>query len=114
MARLSDHRQPSLVRLRPFLRLAGRLLDVLDVLSLGAVHMAEPGTQRLAQVSGGSISAPRRAFRFRRYRRHAARALPGLPRHGDRSEPTSLRAPLHGVALLAERADVVLVATPGI
>ena len=46
VARLSDRRQPALFRLRPVLRVAGRIPDVAVFLPFGAVRVAEPAAGR--------------------------------------------------------------------
>ena len=46
VARVSDRRQSSLVRLRSVLRLAGRLSDVADVLAVRPIRVAEPARKR--------------------------------------------------------------------
>ena len=52
VARLSDRRRTALVRLRPVLRLAGRLPDVVFPAAVRAVHLAEPDAQGAARLSG--------------------------------------------------------------
>ena len=90
--RPSHRRQPSLVRLRPVLRLAGRQPDVADVLSVGPVRAVEPGRKgsrtflvrpvlpdRLAAGPGGRVP-------------DAGDVLPDLSRHRRRSERRRLLA----------------------
>ena len=114
MARLSHRRQSALVRVRSVLRLARRLSDVFDVFSLGCIRVAEYSAQRNPEISQRPIAAARRAIYFRRDRRHAARALSGLPRDRGRSKSDRLWAALPGATLLAQRADVVPMAVIGV
>src|SRR5579864_8710897 len=114
MARLPHRRQSSLVRFRPILRLARRLSDVSDVLSLGSVHLAEPRAQTALAVSSRPTPATGRAIRLCPDRRDAACALSGLPRDDARAQPGRLWTALSGATLLAQRADVVPMAAPGV
>ena len=113
VARLSDCRRPALARLRPVLRLARRLPDVVLSVAVGAVHLAEPGAQGSARVSVGPGIAARPAVCRGRHPADAAGALPDLSAERGRSRPRRLLAALAALAAMAERAGVVLVDPAG-
>ena len=113
LARIPCHRSATLVRLRCLLRLAGRLFDGPDVLSLRGLHLAESSTAGGPQIPRETVPAPRRPASFRPRGSDAGRALPGLPGDGREAEPRWIRARISRPAVPADRPDVVLVGVIG-
>src|ERR1051326_7835443 len=111
--RESDRRQPTLARLRPDLRVRISLPDAGDALHLRAVRLAESRAQGREDFPAGPPAAHRRAVRARRGPVDAAGVLSGLSRHRDRSELAGVLVALDRAAVLAGRAEVVLVVPPG-
>ena len=114
LARISDCRQPSLVRLRHVLRLARRLPDVADVFFVRPVRVVEP----CAQAKLGFCSRSRCSgwvFPLSlASRSHAARPLSGVSR--DRRRPERRRllcADYLALPFWPERPAVVPLAAPG-
>src|SRR5205823_14172296 len=113
VARLSDCRQLSVGRLRPVLRLARRLSDVVVFLSVGAVRLAKPEPEGGRQFPQRPSVAAWPAVCARRRIIDARDALSDLSADGERSGRCGLLAALARIAILAMRADVVLVAAAG-
>ena len=97
--------------IRHFLRLAGRLPDVLHVLSVGAVRLAEPEAQEERNLSERTLQTDRSTARRGRDPGNADRLLPDLSRICGRPERSRLLGGLAGASVLAERAAVVPMAT---
>src|SRR5258707_15236627 len=109
----TDHRQPTLARLRYLLRLARPLPDVADVFPFGFVRLGESNAQRGPSVPVGPVAAARLAADPGSLRLDADRPLSGLSRDRDRAERHRLLAAIHGAAVLAMRTAVVPVAAAG-
>ena len=114
LAGLPDHRQPPLLRLRSLLRLAGRLSDVADVLSVRPVCLAESWcAKRNWGFLRDRVVAARPALCFRHRRGHPGGGLSRLPLDRGRSEHRRLLAQPARAAVLAEWAAVVSLAALG-
>src|ERR1019366_2657886 len=114
MASLSYRRQPSLVRLRPVLRLAGLELDDSHVFPLRPVRVAKPCAQGKLDVPVGSPAADWCTVCTGRHFTVAARVLSDLSRDCRRPWRERLLATLALAAVLAVRTAVVLGSALGV
>ena len=112
MAVVSNSGQPPLVRLRPVLRLAGRLPDVSHVSAVGPVRVAEPCAQTKLEICTRSLAQAWRSLRIWHHRAGSGGDLSGVSRIGDKPERARLYRPLFGAAVCAQRTTLVPVATP--
>src|SRR5262249_37991668 len=96
--------------LRAFLGVPVFVSDAADVLFVRPVRVAESRAQGRREIPVRPCPAPRRAVRNRLISADAGGLLSGLSRRRGRSELVGVLVALDGAAVLAERADVVLVA----
>ncbi len=93
--------------------MARRFFDVPVFLLVGTVCVAEPEPQGRCEFSARPSVAARAAVRPRRRNFNAADALSELSADSERSKRCGVLAALAGIAVLAVRTDVVLVALAG-
>src|SRR5579883_1371959 len=109
MAGVSYHRRQSLDRIRPVLRVSISLSDAIDVLSLGALCLAEPVAHGVERLSRPSPVPPGGSVRAGNLSADAAGVLSGLSRHRGRPGLVRFLVALDGAPDHAHRSDVVLV-----